>query len=152
MKYFTNCQTIDEAKTLFRKLCKTLHPDKGGNAKDFINMFNQFKNFKPSKGNANEFDADKHYNIIQKFDKLNDCDISFVGTFIWVENTRIEQKETIKSIKIDGYNTARWAKNKKAWYFSPLDYKRKGRKNYSLDSIKNHFGTETINKRSLKLT
>jgi len=36
MNYFNDCKTLDEAKTMFRKLCLKLHPDTGGTNKDFI--------------------------------------------------------------------------------------------------------------------
>lgn len=155
--YFNNCTTLDQAKTLFRKLCKELHPDKGGIAKDFISMFNEFKAFKPSEGKEENFNADKFYNLIQKFDGLKDIQINFVGSFIWLEDLVIgatyEQKNSIKAISIDGYNNARFAGQKKLWYFSPSDYKQKAKSRKSFEEIKNTFGCNSYKtKKQLQLS
>lgn len=47
--YFETAKTIEQAKNLFRDLCKKLHPDTSGfdSQSEFIKMFNEFKNFKP---------------------------------------------------------------------------------------------------------
>lgn len=147
--YFKNCITIDEAKTLFRKLCLELHPDKGGKQSEFIKMYNEFKQFKPKTDKfkqSEKFDAEKFYNLIQKFEGLNDVKISFVGSFIWLEDLRkgamYEQKEQIKSIIIDGYNSPKWARKKVSWYFSPKDYKKTSKKRLSLGEIKGIYGTQ----------
>lgn len=150
--YFNNCNTLDEAKTLFRELSKKLHPDTSGadTASQFIAMFKEFKAFKPrQKQDTDEnFNADAFYNQIKNFDGLNDIRISFVGSFIWLEDIEhgatYFQREAIKAVKIDGYNPARFASQKKSWYFSPIDYKQKSRSNKSLDDIKNTYGCKTF--------
>lgn len=156
--YFTECTTIDQAKTLFRGLCKDLHPDKGGNASEFIAMYNEFKRFKPRTDKFNQsdnFNADKFYNLIQKFDGLHGIKINFVGSFIWLEDivsgAMYQQRLTIKALDIDGYNTARWANKKKSWYFSPSTYKKKSKKTYSMDKLKSTFGCNEFSTRERKL-
>lgn len=158
MNFFKNCITLDDAKNLYRKLCHQLHPDKGGKAKDFIQMRNEFKAFKPKVKTEkdNNFNFDNFEAIVYKFEVLNNISINFVGSFIWLEDVvkgaTYEQKEVIKSISLEGFNVARYARKKKAWYFSPLDYKKKGRKNYSLDSIKNKFGCNTYQAKKMYIT
>lgn len=150
--YFTNCNTLDEAKTLFRELSKKLHPDTSGadTASQFIAMFKEFKAFKPrQKQDTDEnFNADAFYNQIKNFDGLNDISILFVGSFIWLEDIEagatFRQKEAIKAVKIDGYNAARFASQKKLWYFSPEDYKQKSKSNKSIDDIKNTYGCKSF--------
>lgn len=156
--YFNECTTIDQAKTLFRNLCKELHPDKGGNSSEFISMFNEFKHFKPKTdkfNQANDFNADKFYNMVQKFDGLYGIKINFVGSFIWLEDivngAMYQQRTIIKALNIDGYNTARWAKKKQSWYFSPTTYKKKSRKNYSMDKLKSTFGCNEFATKERKL-
>lgn len=156
--YFKDCKTIDEAKTLFRKLCLKLHPDKGGTNAEFIKMFNEFENFKPQTDKfkqASNFDAGKFYDLIQKFEGLNDIKISFVGSFIWLEDLKegamYAQREQIKNILIDGYNTARWARKKVSWYYSPKDYKKKSKKRLSMDDIKSLYGSQEFEQRKVLL-
>ena len=46
MKYFIKCKTPEEAKMLYRKLARELHPDmKGGNKEAFQEMENQYRDF-----------------------------------------------------------------------------------------------------------
>ena len=147
MNYFNDCKTLDEAKTLFRKLCLKLHPDTGGTNKDFICMFNQFKSFKPAEGFKQAFNAEQFYNNeVRIFDSLNDVKVSFVGSFIWLEDNEkgatYNQKEIIKAIIIQGKNKARFAGKKKAWYYSPEGYKQKAKSGKSLEQIKSKYGSK----------
>ena len=150
MKYFKDCKNVDEAKNLFKKLCLKLHPDTSGydSQSEFIKMFNEFKNFKIN-DNDDDIDAEKFYNIVKKFDSLFNVKISFVGSFIWIEDIEkgatYLQKEILKQIKIDGYNDIKFAPKKKCWYFSPLDYKRKGNYEISIEEIKSKYGAKEFN-------
>ena len=145
--YFKDCKTIDEAKNLFRRLCLELHPDKGGNDADFILMYSQFKNFRPTAGpdhTKDNFNAEKFYNMVKLFEGLEGVNISFVGSFIWLEGNTMLNKDKIKSIKIEGYKPANWAKVKKCWFFSPEDYKQKSRSTKDLEQLKSEYGCRTF--------
>jgi curved DNA-binding protein CbpA len=147
MNYFKDCKKLDEAKTLFRKLCLKLHPDTGGTNKDFIYMFNQFKSFRPLEGFEEPFNAEKFYNNeVKAFDILDDVKVSFVGSFIWLEDNEkgatYRQKDVISSMTIQGKNKARFARLKKVWYFSPEGYKQKAKSGKSLAQIKSKYGSK----------
>ena len=43
MKYFVNINTAEELKKRFRELSITLHPDRGGNAEDFVAMLAEYE-------------------------------------------------------------------------------------------------------------
>lgn len=152
--YFKDCKTIDEAKNLFRQLCKELHPDTSGkdSGSEFILMFQQFKTFKPygpgSTVNEQEFNAVEFYDIIKNFDGLYNIKISFVGSFIWLEDEKpgatYLQRAKIKNIMLKGFNGARFASVKKSWYYSPEDYSQKGKGKKSLEQIKNTYGCKVF--------
>lgn len=156
MNYFNNCNTIDEAKKLFRELCIKLHPDTSGrdSQNEFIKMFDQFKKFKPcnqteqQKQDFKNFDAAEFYDMIKNFDGLQDVTVSFVGSFIWLEDNKpgatFLQREKIKSIKLTGFNNARFATVKKSWYFSPEDYQQKSKSKKSLEELKTVYGCKTF--------
>ena len=153
MIYFNNVTTLEEAKNLFRTLCKDLHPDTSGydSQSEFVKMHSEFKTLtKTLKFNTGfesdkDFDADAFYNALKQFDGLVDIQISFVGCFIWLTDLKAgamyNQKETIKSIKVEGYNTARWAGKKKMWYFSSEGYSQKFKSNKTIDQIKATYGS-----------
>ena len=154
MNYFKDVKTLDEAKSLFRKLSLKLHPDTSGfnSHNTFVAMLKEFKavsnklKFNTGYDADKDFNAEKFYNTVKKFDSLTNIKISFVGSFIWLEDlvtgSMYKQKEAIKAINIEGMNNARWARQKKNWYFSPEDYKQKGRSNKSLDEIKTTYGAK----------
>lgn len=153
--YFTACKTQDEAKNTFRKLCMIMHPDKGGKHSDFIELMQQFEAFRPTAGKQEDgqpFNASKFYDMIQNFESLEGLNISFVGSWIWLEGETMQHREAIKKITLEGYKAASWAKIKKAWFFSPLDYVKKGKPSKGLEEIKNLFGCKTFKtKTTLKL-
>ncbi|WP_430611444.1 hypothetical protein [Flavobacterium sp. JP2137] len=119
-------------------------------------MFQEFKNFKPSTGETEDFNAEKFYNIIKMFEALEDINISFVGSFIWLTDltpgAMYSQKDLIKGITIENYNSPRWARLKKSWYFSPADYVKKNGKQRDLEDIKSYYGSKDFQtKGSFKL-
>lgn len=147
MNYFNDCKDLSEAKTVYRKLCLQFHPDKGGTAKQFIELKKQFEEFVPKKEN---FNFDKFHNMVMKFEGLEGVTVSFVGNFIWLSGNTKVHKDTIKDIKIDNFNPARYASKKKVWYFSPQDYERKGRKTYELSEIKAKYGAKEFQPQGYK--
>ena len=156
MKYFLNVSNSNELKSLYRKLCNELHPDKGGKASDFIAMMDEYNSLKDSFNNENEsenLNAEQFYNLLQQLEKLTNIRIEFIGSFIWlfdeVEGSMYQQKEMIKGFIFDGYNLARWAKVKKSWYFSPADYKSKG-KAIDLLKIKSKYGVQSFQSKGVK--
>src|SRR5690554_656011 len=153
MNYFNNITTLDEAKNVFKTLCKSLHPDTSGydSHSDFISMHNEFKSiadklkFHTNYESDKDFDADKFYNAFKQFDGLVDINVSFVGCFIWLEDVKAgamyKQKDSIKSINIEGYNSARWAGKRKMWYFSSEGYSQKFKSNKTIEQIKETYGS-----------
>lgn len=162
MKYFKNVKNLESLKNQFRRLVMELHPDKGGNQTDFIQMYKEFESLKirleNGQMNSNkEFKqtAEDIYNLIRNFDTLVNVRIEFVGNWVWLtdeeQGATYKQREEIKNIRLKGYNSARFASKKKAWYFSPEGYRKKSKKSFSLDEIKNNFGVQGsyVNKKKL---
>ena len=156
MKYFLGVKNANELKELFRKLCNSLHPDKGGKVSDFIAMMDEYNSLKDSFNSEKESDnlnSEQFYNLLQQLEKLTNIRIEFIGSFIWlfdeVEGAMYEQKDMIKSFIFKGYNSARWAKVKKSWYFSPADYKSKG-KAIDLLKIKSKYSVQSFQSKGVK--
>lgn len=154
-KYFSGVKNANELKELFRKLCNSLHPDKGGKSSEFIAMMDEYNSLKDSFNSEKESDnlnSEQFYNLLQQLEKLSNVRIEFIGSFIWlfdeVEGAMYEQKDIIKSFVFECYNSARWAKVKKSWYFSPTDYKSKG-KAIDLLKIKSKYGVQSFQSKGI---
>ena len=155
-QYFKECTTLDSAKNLFRKLSFLLHPDTSGSdtQNEFVKMFQQFKNFVPASEHARKddeaFNHEAFYNIVKRFDSLQDVLITFIGSFIWLEDMEgaegatKSQKEDIKSILLIGMNPPRFAFKRKKWYYSPEGYKQKFKSNKSFNELKYTWGHKTF--------
>lgn len=152
MKYFENVQTLDEAKKLYYALSKKLHPDLNPDntnaTKDFQAMNNEYDYFcatfsgeEKFKGEKESFDSVDFRNVIDQLLQIENIIIEITGSFIWCYGTNKSQKDELKNIKSDIFNSARWAPKKKMWYFSPKGYKRRGKKTYDIEDIRCKYGS-----------
>jgi len=125
MNYFEHCQSVEEAKKLFRSLLMQYHPDHAGQegetiTKEIITQFNEFlksfmshsfnsyyedKEWKPAPGAETPFQ-----DILQKIINL-DCEIEIIGYWIYC----FKSKEVREQLKELGF----WFSGKhKAWIYS----------------------------------
>jgi DnaJ-class molecular chaperone len=154
MTYFNNINDLQELKKAFIKWCKKLHPDNGGDSEAFKEMQNEYsklyKHFEMF-GNTSNMDrenADNSFNssfdnsmfsdIVSQLAGLDGLIIELVGSWLWVSGNTYPHKEVLKELKF------RWSSKKQAWYFHFEPYKKKSKKSFSLDDIKNMYGSTTI--------
>lgn len=153
MKYFTNCKTIDEIKSKYKKLAKQFHPDCGGDTKTMqeINTEYAFICAKVIKGEnlTNEELNDKirlseeYKRVIDEIIPLVGITIEVVGNWIWVTGNTYPVKDKLKGV---GFF---YASKKVAWYYRSEEFKVKGGKK-SLDEIRAKYGSENISGLSRK--
>ena len=157
MKWFTDCKTIEEAKEVYKKLCREYHPDmnesdtteamKSINT-EFEQVFKTLKNkhradtdtttdYKENGAETTETPAE-YMNIINTLISCEGLEINLCGTWIWLTGNTYPYKDIIKGL---GF---RWANAKKAWYFRNEKDACKSRKNLSLDEIKNKYGCQSF--------
>lgn len=161
MKWFNNPKTLEELKKQYKALAMKHHPDKGGNTDDMksINaeydaLFDRLKNIRATatgKTYENRTETtetpEEFKNIINKLIHLDNIKIEIIGNWLWIIGATYEHKATLKALKF------RWSRSKQAWYYHTADYKKTSNKTFTLNQIRDLYGSETINTEpQLKLT
>jgi len=149
MNYFQNPQTLEELKNQYRELAQKHHPDCGGKTKDmqgvngeYDRLFEKLKNVHKDKNGGtytstknNAETADQFKDLITELMRMDNIIIEIIGCFVWVTGETKPHKEQLKTLNF------KWHSRKIAWYLKPEDYKIRSHKNYSLDEIRNMYGT-----------
>jgi hypothetical protein len=152
MKWFNDCQTLEDVKATYKKLAKQYHPDLGGDTLTMqeINKAYAFASAVAIKGaNLSQEEAESeilsseaYRQAIEKIIHLEGIVIELVGYWIWVTGNTYTVKSTLKEA---GFL---FASKKIAWYFRTSEYKvNKGGKK-TLDEIRDKYGSEVINRKS----
>ena len=76
--------------------------------------------------------------IIEKLIRFNGIHIEICGSWVWLTGCTIEYREELKKMKF------RWSKSKVAWYYHRDEYKKSTKRTYTLDEIRDLYGSETI--------
>ena len=132
MTYFKDCKTAEELKKAYRTWAKKLHPDLGGNAEEFKVMQAEYERLWETTETPQEF-----INIINTLVRLNGIHVEICGNWIWCSGNTQPYKDTLKSLKF------RWAHKKKAWYYHTEPYRKRSRRELTLDEIRDMFGSKT---------
>ena len=152
MKYFSACKTIEDVKQTFKKLVKLLHPDNGGDAEAFKIMmaeyetaFNRLKNTHRTQEGETYTTAhestetpQEFAELIRKLMKMDGVIIEIIGSWVWLTGNTMINKDQIKEL---GFF---WSKSKRAWYYNGSDKKTKRRGRYSMDGLRNKWGSEMV--------
>lgn len=152
MKWFSNPQTLEELKRQYKQLALKHHPDLGGNTTDMQQINSEYdilfeklkhthataegKTYTESKETTET--PDEFKNIINALINLEGINIELCGSWLWITGNTKEHKEVLKGLHF------RWSKSKCAWYYHTEDYKKSSKKTYSLDEIRDLYGSETI--------
>ncbi len=154
MKFFNDCKTKEEVKSLYRTLAKQYHPDKGGDLvmMQMINTEYSFAIAKLLKGEdltideveAEILNAEQYRNAVNAIVNIEDITIEICGGWIWVSGNTYPHREIFKA------NGFYFARVKKMWYFRSVEYKTENRKSHTIEQIRHKYGTQTINQSTMK--
>lgn len=153
MRYFKDCNTLEQLRKQYKELLKAHHPDNGGNVADMqeINAeYDQLFKVLKDKHESTTADGDKatydnmKYDfsedkalreILQKIIGFSDITIELCGSWIWLSGNTYQHKTELKEI---GF---KWASQKKQWYWHSEAFRKKGKKALSMDEIRNYYGS-----------
>ena len=151
MKYFKNCRTAEELKKEYRKLAMKLHPDiVGGDGEEFKVMQAEFEKLWEHLKDVHQTAEGKTYtakqettetpqefiHIINVLISLQGVEVEICGKWIWVSGDTKPHRETLKQLKF------KWAHKKQAWYYHAEPYKKKSHVDFTLDEIRDMFGSK----------
>lgn len=146
-RYFTKIETLEELKKQYRTLAMKNHPDRGGDPEEmklinaeYDKAFSEVKDtHKNAKGETYTKEStetpEEFRDIMDRLMRMGGVEIEIIGCFIWLSGSTKEHKDCIKAM---GF---RWHKKKMIWYKSPEGYRRRGNKQYSMDEIRDMYGT-----------
>ncbi len=160
MKYFNNINNLEELKKEYKRLVIKLHPDLNkeiDTTKEFVEMqkcydivFNQVKfnhvNFKGETYREETQETPEEFkNIINKIVTIEGINIDIIGSWVWVTGNTYSCRDLLKQLNF------KWCNNKKAWSYHSTDYKKRSRKTYTLDYLKDTFGCVSVSKQKINL-
>jgi len=148
MKYFNECKTIEQVKSLYKQLAKNHHPDCGGNTAIMqeINaeydlacrtILNEHYNLSEDEINKEADISERYRLVIDKLVVLPYINIEIIGNWIWVTGQTYEVRQLLKEAGLF------YASKKVAWYYRAEEYKTAA-SNKTIDEIREKYGSQTI--------
>jgi len=140
--------TVQEIRTLYKKLAHQYHPDKGGSTEDMQQLNSDYKealkktereNLDPEKEDIDWKHEEKLMEKIQVIVNLEGVKIEILGVWIWVTGNTYPHKDELRR---QGFF---FSKNKTAWYYR--NENEKGRWKFSgkpLDDIRHKYGSHEV--------
>ena len=144
LKEFKGVEGINEAKKIYKKLAKKLHPDVGGDEESFKILNAVYTDLIEHKIYfSNDFKIDieleKVISLILHFENIT---IELVGSWMWASGDTREIKEKLKEL---GF---KWASKKKMWFYGEM--KGRNPQEKSMEEIKSKYGSETLKSKEKK--
>jgi len=149
--YFQDCQTIEQIKTRYRELVQKFHPDHAGGSNEIMKEINlQYESYKGMTFTATNHETGKTYKqnldpfdgyreIIDLLVNIPNITIELIGTWIWVGGDTKPVKEYLKEIGL------KFSGKKLMWYYHAGTYRKKSKKNLTIDEIRNMYGSNKVN-------
>ena len=164
-KFFGAIDNCDDLKSAYRKLCKQLHPDNGGCSTDFVAMKEEFRQLWEKLKNVRKTMDGKRYTQKNEKQEYKSADefmdlVDFLthnlkvtaeinGTFIHIWG--IEKTDKVRQGKLKEYISRMpklkltFSGQKGCWRIYPANYVKKTGKTWSMDAIRNGFGSTVYN-------
>ena len=145
---------IEEWKRQYKRLALKHHPDMGGKHEDMLQVNAEFDALKKRCYNIHEDKSgnvytdqrqdtpddvtDRFKDIIEQLIHMDGLDIEICGSFLWVGGNTRENKDELKGM---GF---RWASKKRRWFLAPREWRKRGRRELTMDEIRDSYGSQRI--------
>ena len=151
INYFSDCHSIEQIKTRYRQLAQQYHPDHSGGNNEIMKEINlQYEQQKGKKFTGVNHETGKTYEqnfdpfdgyreIINALINIPNINIELIGTWLWITGETKPIKEYLKEL---GF---KFSGKKCAWYYHSGQYRKKSKKNLTIDEIRNMYGSEKVN-------
>ena len=149
MKFFEGCETMDALKAEYKRLAKRWHPDlPGGDVKTMqqINAeYDRLSAILPKVNSKGERYQPEHREAPEAFraavvavQNVPGIMVELCGEWLWITGNTKDHKDVFKAA---GF---RWSSNKAAWYWHEGEYRRTGKKHYTMDEIRAMHGSQAV--------
>lgn len=149
MRYFSNCNTLEELKAEYRRLAKIHHPDLGGDTETMKAINNEYEKAFEILKDAHNAQADEFHQttetpaefieIIDKLLRLDGLDIELCGSWLWIGGNTKEHKDALKAAG------CRWSSGKSKWYWHHAEDGSKWKSGkYTMGQIRAKYGSKHI--------
>lgn len=146
--YFS-ASNIQDLKKQYKALVKKFHPDNGGDEEILKSVNQEYEKALKELTEPKERDNINWDDVHAYMDKLTGIInvpgvfIEIIGTWLWVSGDTTPVKDQLKE------NGFKWHSKKKMWFWYPGKYRRFGKRQYSIDEIRNKYGSDLISKKPI---
>lgn len=156
MKWFILCKCLEDVKKRYHELIKKHHPDIGGDTATMAEINNQYEIAFERLKNVRRAATGETYNkesnetaaeyrdIIEGLLHIPGIMIEIIGTWIWITGETKPVKEELKKV---GFA---FSAKKAAWYWHSEEYSKRRGKNYTMDDLRQKWGSMEVEKQELK--
>ena len=156
-RYFYQCKSVNDIKSLYRELAMANHPDRGGDTatmQDINREYHEalksqhgikFAGFDKGKDYTYWYKQDVEQDLIDKIDellrfKMEGVSIELIGTWIWIHGNTKSYKTEMKEAKCI------WHSKRLMWYFRKFQHKTRY-SDASMDALRMVYGSATCEQR-----
>lgn len=142
--YFKDIDSLEDLKKQYKKLALKHHPDRGGDEevmKAINNEYDELEKELKKGSNIKDNLDDSFKDIINELMKY-DIEIEVIGTWIWISGDTKPIKNELKNL---GF---KWHGSKKMWFFHDGEFKRRYKKELSIEEIRERHGNYKVKKSS----
>jgi hypothetical protein len=151
-EYLTIVADLNDLKCQYKALCKIHHPDLGGDLETMKKINLEYEerlksgifNAEFEETNTNADIENALRDIIEKTCVMKKIMVEICGRWVWFTGETYRYKKLLKEYG------CKWAAKKRAWYWKPADDKRKRRTNWTIEQIRETYGSKVVKQKDLQ--